>query len=293
MSAGIGSHEAAHAKVNLFLHVTGRRDDGYHLLDSLVVFAEVADRLGVVPDPAQRLSVTGPFEPLLRGGGEDNLVLRAARRLAAEAAAPMPGAHLTLEKHLPVASGIGGGSADAAATLRLLRRFWPEMGIDDERLHELAAELGADVPVCLSQRPVRMQGVGEVLSPAPELPGLGMVLINCGEAVATASVFHAREPGFSRPASLPRGWPDAVSLAAGLAALWNDLEAPAHRICPTIGDVLSALRAMPGCRLARMSGSGATCFGLFDDPEVAVRATASRRWPAGWWVWSGGLHRPV
>ena len=293
MSAGIGAHEAAHAKVNLFLHVTGRRDDGYHLLDSLVVFAGVADRLAVVPDPVQRLSVTGPFEPLLRGGGEDNLVLRAARRLAAEAAVPLPGAHLTLEKHLPVASGIGGGSADAAAALRLLRRFWPDIGIDDARLHDLAAELGADVPVCLSQRPVRMQGVGEVLSPAPALPGLGMVLINCGEAVATASVFRGRKPGFSSPAALPRGWPDTAALAAGLAALSNDLEAPAHRICPAIGDVLSALRAMPGCRLARMSGSGATCFGLFDDPEAAMRATAAHRWPAGWWVWSGGLHRPV
>ena len=125
MSAGPGSHEPAHAKVNLFLHVTGRREDGYHLLDSLVVFAGAADRLGVVPDPLQRLSITGPFEPLLRDGGADNLVLRAARRLAAEAAVPVPGAHLTLEKHLPVASGIGGGSADAAAALRSACRSGP------------------------------------------------------------------------------------------------------------------------------------------------------------------------
>ncbi len=279
--------------MNLSLHVTGRRDDGYHLLDSLVVFAGAADRLGVVADPLQRLSVTGPFEPLLRGDGEDNLVLRAARRLAAVAAVAVPGAHLTLEKHLPVASGIGGGSADAAAALRLLRRFWPDIAVDDDRLHGLAAGLGADVPVCLSQRPARLQGVGDVLSPAPALPGLGMALINCGQAVATASVFRAREPGFSPPASLPRGWSDTASLAAGLAALSNDLEAPALRICPAIGDVLSALRALPGCRFARMSGSGATCFGLFDDPPAALRATAARNWPAGWWVWSGALHRPV
>ncbi len=292
MSVGVALHEAAHAKVNLFLHVTGRRDDGYHLLDSLVVFAGAADRLAVAPDRHSRLTVTGPFEPLLRGGG-DNLVLLAARRFAAAATLAMPGVHLTLEKHLPVASGIGGGSADAAAALRLLRRYWPDAVIDDARLHELAAGLGADVPVCLSQRPMRMQGVGELLSPAPHLPALGMALINCGEAVATAAVFRVREAGFSRPAALPRGWPDAASLAADLAALSNDLEPPAQRICPAIGDVLSALRALPGCRFARMSGSGATCFGLFDDPQAAARATAGRLWPPGWWVWSGALHRPV
>jgi 4-diphosphocytidyl-2-C-methyl-D-erythritol kinase len=281
--------EKAHAKVNLFLHVTGRRDDGYHLLDSLVVFAGVADRLTVMPGPDLHLSLAGPFGAGLREDSEDNLVLRAARRLAAEAAHPVPGAHLTLEKHLPVASGIGGGSADAAAALRLLRRFWLLGAVDASRL---ASSLGADVPVCLASRPARMQGIGDILLDAPLLPAMGMVLVNCGEAVSTQAVFRARAPGFREPAELPRGWSDARSLAESLSLLSNDLEAAALKFCPAIGDVLSMLRALPGCRLARMSGSGATCFGLFDNPATAKVAISEKGWPSHWWTWSGGLHQP-
>jgi len=297
------AQENAHAKVNLFLHVTGRRDDGYHLLDSLAVFPDIADRLSIAPDPQLRLSLSGPFGPQLGGPGShagsgDNLVLRAARALAASCpggTAGLPGAHLALEKHLPVASGIGGGSADAAAALRLLRRFWL-LEIDDERLRAVAAGLGADVPVCLDQRPARMGGVGEILRPAPSLPDLGMVLVNCGDAVATQAVFRAREPGWRPEAELPPGWSDAASLASSLALLSNDLENAACRLCPEIETVLQALRRLPGCRFVRMSGSGATCFGLFDTPRAATDALEDARvhgrLPARWWVWSGGLRRP-
>ena len=288
-AASLVHGEKAYAKINLFLHVTGRRDDGYHLLDSLAVFADVADRLTVGPCPELRMSLSGPFGAALRENAEDNLVLRAARRLAAEAAHPVPGAHLTLEKHLPVASGIGGGSADAAAALRLLRRFWSLGAVDASFLHAVASELGADVPVCLASRPARMQGVGDILLEAPTLPAIGMVLINCGDAVSTQAVFGAREPGFRQVAELPHGWSDATSLAASLSLLSNDLEAAARQLCPAIGDVLSVLRALPGCRLARMSGSGATCFGLFDDASAASLAMRKGGWPSHWWTWAGGL----
>ena len=299
--AEVGLHEIAHAKVNLFLHVTGRRGDGYHLLDSLVVFAEAADRVSVTPDERLRLSLSGPFAAKLPAAGspgsDDNLVLRAARRLAAASGDAdlqrLAGAHLTLDKHLPVASGIGGGSADAAATLRLLRRFWSLGTVDDARMHDLAAGLGADVPVCLAQRPARMRGVGEILHAAPALPALGMVLVNCGLPVATSAVFRAREPGSSAEATLPDGWTDAAALAADLARLSNDLEAAACRLFPAIGEVLSMLDGLPGCRLARMSGSGATCFGLFDTAQSARDALEGAALPAHWWSWAGGLHRPA
>ena len=299
---GIEGGEVAHAKVNLFLHVTGRRDDGYHLLDSLVVFADAADELRVSADDRLRLSLSGPFAAKLpeagSAQGDDNLVLRAARALAAAAgqvglACQVGGAHLTLEKRLPVASGIGGGSADAAAALRLMRRFWSLDAIDDVQLHRLAAGLGADVPVCLAQRPRRMQGVGEILGEAPALPALGMVLVNCGEPVATSSIFRAREPGFSATAELPDGWSSAASLAASLALLSNDLEPAACHLFPAIGGVLSVLRRLPGCRLARMSGSGATCFALFDDAPTAREALAGAGLPGDWWAWAGGLHHPA
>ena len=294
--------EVAHAKINLFLHVTGRRADGYHLLDSLVVFAEAADVVSVSPDQELDLTLSGPFAAKLPASGspgsDDNLVLRAARALAAATAdqerRELAGARLELAKHLPVASGIGGGSADAAATLRLMRRFWSLDSVDDARLHDLAAGLGADVPVCLGQRPAIMRGVGEILREAPALPPeLGLLLVNCGEPVATSAVFRARGSGFGTPAHLPAGWPDAAALATDLALLSNDLEEAACRLFPAIGEVLSRLAALPGCRLARMSGSGATCFGLFDTAQAARGALADARLPDHWWGWAGGLHRPA
>ncbi len=275
--------EAAPAKVNLFLHVVGRRADGYHLLDSLAVFPCVGDTLRAARDAAFSLALEGDFGGALQAE-PDNLVLRAARGLAA-LTGTQAGARLTLVKTLPVASGIGGGSADAAATLRLLARLWGVVA-DEAALHALALRLGADVPVCLTSRPARMGGVGEALSPAPDLPPFGMVLVNPGVAVATPSVFRARAGGFSDPAALPAGWPDAAAMARDLAALGNDLEIPAVALCPVIGEVLAALRATPGCLLARMSGSGATCFGVFADATEAGEAAGRVRRP-GWWAWGG------
>jgi 4-diphosphocytidyl-2-C-methyl-D-erythritol kinase len=277
--------EAAPAKVNLYLHVTGRRADGYHLLDSLVVFAEAADALEGAAAERLSLSVEGP-EAASLAAEPDNLVLRAARALAAAAGVPAA-ATLRLTKRLPVASGIGGGSADAAAALRLCARLWG-VRLPPGRMAELALSLGADVPACLASRPVRMGGVGEVLSVAPELPVFGLVLANPRVAVATPAVFRARTGGFRPPAVLPGGWDDAAAMARDLSALANDLQAAALSLCPVIGEVLAALAALPGARLARMSGSGATCFALFDDPDAARAAAALL--PEAWWRWGGGLY---
>lgn len=276
--------ETARAKVNLFLHVVGRRADGYHLLDSLAVFPGAADRLSAAPADALTLAVEGPGAAGL-GAGPDNLVLRAARALAS-AAGVEAGARLVLDKRLPVASGIGGGSADAAAALRLLARLW-DARLPTERLRDIAHGLGADVPVCLASRPARMGGVGERLQPAPLLPDCGMALLNPGVAVATPDVFRARGGAFSAMPVLPDAWPDAAAMAADLAGLRNDLEAPALPLCPVITDVLDWLRAQPGCLLARMSGSGATCFGLFADAGAAEAVAA--RAPAPWWAWGGAM----
>jgi 4-diphosphocytidyl-2-C-methyl-D-erythritol kinase len=273
----------APAKINLHLHVVGRRSDGYHYLDSLVVFAGVGDRLSVSAAPDLSLSVVGPFAAGLTAE-TDNLVLRAARGLADLAGVRATGA-LVLEKRLPVASGIGGGSADAAAALRLLRRFW---GVAPE-LDTLARDLGADVPVCLSEQSALMSGIGEVLARAPPLPQVGLVLVNPGVAVSTAAVFQARSDGFSEAACFPReGWADAAALVTDLRKTQNDLESPARLLVPAIADVLGVLARAPGCLLARMSGSGATCFGLFAAADPARRAAEGIR-RAGWWVWGGGL----
>lgn len=253
--------------------MTGRRADGYHTLDSLAVFAEVGDRLEAMPTPELSLTVEGPFAAALRGG--DNLVLRAARALA-----PGRGAALRLMKNLPVASGIGGGSADAAAALRLLARVWG-CGVPAG----VALTLGADVPVCLASLPARMGGVGEILAPAPGLPPFGMVLANPLVPVATPAVFAARTGAFSPPAALPAAWGSAEAMARDLRALRNDLEAPAISLCPMIGEVLAAIAAAPGCLLVRMSGSGATCFGLFATPAEARAAAATLT--RGWWAWGG------
>ncbi|GLR68484.1 4-diphosphocytidyl-2-C-methyl-D-erythritol kinase [Acidocella aquatica] len=272
----------APAKVNLFLHVTGKRADGYHLLDSLAVFPAVGDVVGVAPGEALTLSLSGRFGGVLRAE-PDNLLLRAARALR-----PDGHAALSLEKNLPVASGIGGGSADAAAALRLLARYW---GIKAP-LEEIALGLGADVPVCLDSKPARMGGIGEVLSPAPALPQFGMVLVNPGVAVPTPAVFRARRGGFTPPAELADRWADAAGMAADLARCTNDLQAAAIGIEPVIGEVLNALAELPGALLARMSGSGATCFALFATPAQAAAAAGGINQP-GWWCWGGGLYDPA
>ena len=277
--------ELAPAKVNLFLHVTGKRADGYHLLDSLAVFAGLADEVTYAPSGTLSLAVTGPFAAALSGEA-DNLVLRAARRLA-DAAGVRARAALTLHKRIPVASGIGGGSADAAATLRLLCREWG-VAPDAAELDRIAAGLGADIPVCLRDRPMRMRGVGEVLTPVPPLPECGLLLVNPGVKLATVAVFQARTGRFSPAAELPDQWDSAAAMAADLSRLTNDLEPPAIALVPAIGDVLTAIEATPGCLLARMSGSGATCFGIYANSRAA--ATASECLPRDdWWRWSGSL----
>ncbi len=237
------------------------------------------------PAPALTLSVGGPFGAAL-GEGADNLVLRAARALAERAATGM-GARLLLTKNLPIASGIGGGSADAAATLRLLARMW-RLGPPAVDLTALALALGADVPVCLRSRPARMRGAGERVQAGPLVPSGGIALINPGQPVETAEVFAARSGAFSAAADLRDRWHDIAMMAADLKTLRNDLQAPAIQLCPAIGTALAALAARPDCLLARMSGSGATCFGLFPTPEAAREAVKQLGMP-GWWSWGGPL----
>jgi 4-diphosphocytidyl-2-C-methyl-D-erythritol kinase len=276
--------EAAPAKVNLYLHVTGRRADGYHLLDSLVVFAGIGDTLSGVSADTLSLELRGPFAAGLITE-PDNLVLRAARLLASTAGIAR-GAALTLDKHLPVASGIGGGSADAAATLRLLCRLWQLPNAD--LLPELAAQLGADVPVCLGGQPTLMGGIGDRLEQAPVLPAGGLLLVNPGVAVTTADVFRARHGPWSQQAVLPPRWSDISAMAADLSELRNDLQPVAIKMQPSIGAVLAALDSTRGCLLTRMSGSGASCFGLYVDAETASRAAEALPDPS-WWRWSGPL----
>jgi 4-diphosphocytidyl-2-C-methyl-D-erythritol kinase len=281
--------EAAPAKVNLYLHVTGRRADGYHLLDSLAVFGPAADVVTAAPAAALSLALDGPFAAGLVTE-PDNLVLRAARALA-EAAGIEARAALTLTKRLPIASGIGGGSADTAAALRTLDRLWG-LGFGAARLAAIGASLGADVPVCVASRPARMGGVGELLSAAPALPACGLLLVNPGVALATPAVFRARAgSGFTPPADLPAGWADAAAMVRDLAVMGNDLETPAIALCPVIAEVLAALRGLPGCLLVRMSGSGATCFGLFATPAEARQSAGML--PEGWWYDAGGLYDPA
>ncbi len=269
--------ELAPAKVNLTLHVTGRRGDGYHLLDSLVVFPAVGDLIEAEPATGLSLSLGGPFGADLHSGA-DNLVMRAAELLRPEGVGP--GAALHLVKSLPVASGIGGGSSDAAATLRLLARFWGRPLPDRSAL----AGLGADVPVCLMPRSSRMRGIGELIEPV-DLPPFWTVLVNPGLPLATGTVFSGLASRDNAPMPDLPPMSSTDDLFDFLAAQRNDLEAPARREQPRIEVVLDAIAAVPGCALARMSGSGATCFGLFArDREALSAAEALRQAHPGWWV---------
>jgi len=286
-----GEVAAAPAKLNLSLAVLGRRPDGYHELESLVAFAGYGDCLEALPAETLSLSLDGPFAAPLAGEGAGNLVLRAARLLAEAAGVPAR-ARLRLTKRLPVAAGLGGGSADAAATLRLLSRLWGlELSTGD--LQGLGAMLGADVPVCLYGRPALLRGRGERLEAAPPLPAAWLLLVNPGDALLTATVFRARFGAFSRPAAWWRDPPaDAAALADRLSDRGNDLQAAAQRLCPAIDAVLAALAGTPGCLLGRMTGSGATCFGLYAgaaEAEAAAAALAATH-PA-WWVRAAPLLR--
>jgi 4-diphosphocytidyl-2-C-methyl-D-erythritol kinase len=266
----------APAKLNLSLHVVGKRIDGYHLLDSLVAFADIGDEILVAPNELLTLSIDGPFARELLET-PDNLVLRAARALG-ESLGLADGAKIRLTKNLPVASGIGGGSADAAATLRGLSKLWRAPVPAD-----LAAALGADVPVCVASRPAWMSGVGEIVEPVAPLPPWGVVLVNPGIALPTAKVFAARSGAFAPPLR-------AAPTLAFLAAAGNDLQAPAMSLVPAIADVLTGL-ARTGAPVVRMSGSGATCFALFADRGVADHAARALKSsaPSAWWIASGAL----
>lgn len=268
----------APAKINLTLHVTGQRGDGYHLLDSLVVFADVGDRVSVCPAVDWSLSLLGPMAPGLPRG-DANLVLRSARAMGGAPCA------ITLDKRLPVAAGLGGGSSDAAAVLRALHR------LDGRAVPENLLALGADVPVCMAPRPRRMSGIGEVLADVPPLPPLFAVLANAGVAVETPAVFAAlmQRQNAPMPPDLPE-WRDTEALVSWLGAMRNDLELPARLIAPAIGVTLARLGALAGARLARMSGSGATCYALFTTmTEAEEGARALRLAHPDWWIAASGL----
>jgi 4-diphosphocytidyl-2-C-methyl-D-erythritol kinase len=272
----------APAKINLYLHVTGKRADGYHLLDSLIVFAGAGDYIEAQAAGELSLTISGAMGHTLEAD-DDNLVLKAARALAAAGNVP-PYAAINLEKNLPVASGIGGGSADAAATLRVLAKLW-NLKIP---LEPIALSLGADVPVCLARKTRRMTGIGEILTNGPAMPDLGLVLINPGVPVPTKEIFAARKGPFSPAVIPPVAWRETKFLAADIADHKNDLQAPAIARVPEIAAVLETLHDDKKCLLARMSGSGATCFGIYENPAAAAMAAHTIR-RAHWWVWGGGL----
>lgn len=285
---------AAPAKINLTLRVVGRRPDGYHLIESLVVFAEIHDRIEVRPAEDLSLAIEGPFAPaLMDSDGRDNLVMRAAQALQ-QVLGERRGAAIRLAKHLPVASGIGGGSADAAATLRALCRLW-DVAMAEPELASIGLRLGADVPVCLNGRPALMTGIGETIEPLPPLPDFGMLLVNPGVPLSTQTVFRGRKGPFSAPglcAAAFEGLSDTGALARFLQQFDNDLARPAAELAPAIQDVLSAIEATPDCLVARLSGSGATCFGLYMD-EAAARTAAARVAAAhpAWWTAPTRLRR--
>jgi 4-diphosphocytidyl-2-C-methyl-D-erythritol kinase len=270
--------ELAPAKINLTLHITGQRADGYHLLDSLVVFADLGDRLTMTAAMTPALAVVGPMAAGVPAGPE-NLVLRAAQLMGVAL-------DIRLDKHLPAAAGIGGGSSDAAAVLRGVLALRPDKTLPLDN----GLSLGADVPVCLPARAARMRGIGEQVTPVNALPPLHAVLANPRVAVSTAMIFRtlARKDNPSMPADLP-SWADAAELAVWLAAQRNDMQEAAVAAVPVVGEVIAALAATQGCLLARMSGSGATCFGLFADADSAAEAAQSLA-GSGWWVKAVRLH---
>lgn len=274
--------EAAPAKINLALHVTGQRADGYHLLETLVTFTEAGDKIRIRNADADSFSISGPFGDLLRAGdGGDNLVT-SARDLLRDALAstgqPAPPVAIHLEKNLPVASGIGGGSADAAATLRGLLRHW-RAGIAPDMLASMALTLGADVPMCLESRSLIARGIGEDIEPLTELPELPLVLANPLKAVSTPEIFRRLQNKTNPPlpASATIGWMDF------LAQSRNDLQLPAQALLPEIGEIIGLL-SQEGAALVRMSGSGATCFGIFHSFDAAQNAeTSLRKKRPGWY----------
>lgn len=279
--------ERAPAKINLTLHVTGRRADGYHVLESLVAFSRSGDTLALVPGDRLELAVAGPTAPAA-GDPNANLVVKAAHNLAERVEGLKLGA-FRLVKNLPVAAGIGGGSSDAAAALRLLARH-NDLALDDPRLHDAAVATGADVPVCVSAKARMMRGIGETLGPVVDLPPLPVLIVNPRKALETKSVFAemkiavGAETHYGSHPEIASGL-SAEMLIAALKKGRNDMEDAACVLMPIIGDVLAILAAAPGCKLARMSGSGATCFALFPDCRAVAKAQRSiLAAHPNWWV---------
>ena len=279
--------EFAPAKVNLFLHVGPPGADGFHPLSSLMVFADIGDRLSCEPSARFTLELDGPMQGDAPPG-DDNLVARAARAIAARGGTGEPGVRLLLSKHLPAGAGLGGGSSDAAATLRLLRRAL-SLPILDQEMLELGAALGSDVPACIAGAPVLAQGRGERLSPAPRLPELPAVLVRPPVGSSTPAVYRAYDLEAVGPSAAPPPMPASLASAAETAAFLgstrNDLEAPAVTLQPLIGEALELLGRQPEALLVRMSGSGSACFALCGDAADAARL--ARRLAAGhpgWWV---------
>lgn len=269
--------DLARAKVNLFLHVGPVRDDGYHPLASLVAFADIGDRITVATADRLSLTVTGPFAQGLEGTGE-NLILTALRALGRAAGIGDPPVAVTLDKRLPIAAGLGGGSSDAGTALRLTRQVLA-LPIDDAALSRVAATVGADGPMCLFPRSAWAEGRGDALSPEPALPPLFAILVNPGVPSPTGAVYRAYDDGLSRTADRPTpplSW-EAGEVIAWLAAQRNDLQEPAVSMTPAIGETLTTVAALPGVILTRMSGSGATVFGLCRTQADAERAAAVLR----------------
>ena len=280
----------APAKINLYLHVTARRDDGFHLLDSLVAFADIHDTLTLSPAAGLSLEIDGPFAAGLKADA-DNLVMKAAAGLA-DITGGRKGARIRLSKRLPVAAGIGGGSADAAAGLKGLMALW-NVDPGEAPLQALALSLGADVPVCLDGRAAFMSGIGEHIQPSPALPECPVVLVNPNVVLSTPAVFKARAArttAFSAPGRFDHAPKDREEWIALLKSRSNDLSDAALALAPAIGNVLAALSECDGALMTRMSGSGATCFALFADPGEAARAAQrlARAHP-DWWVKAGSL----
>lgn len=281
----------APAKINLFLHVGPKRADGLHAIASLFVFADDGDRIRAAPSAALSLKVKGPFAAGLEGFPvEENLVWRAADALAREAGVGV-GASLVLDKRLPIAAGVGGGSADAAAALRALARLW-RLDIEAATLSRLAFDLGADVPACLQRRPVYVEGAGEIVTPGPRLPPLWVCLVNPRVETPTGPIFRAFDEAFPSPpppiVEKQPSFADPETLRAFLASTRNDLEPHAIDRQSVIGVARDFLAHCPGCLIARMSGSGATVYGLFAS-EAPAEAAQARADAEGWWAMAARL----
>lgn len=284
----------APAKINLFLHVTGRRDNGFHELESLVAFADIGDKIKIEPSNQFEFSINGLFAKSFQGndGFNQNSVLKAFHAFTRKADCKEFNIRIDLEKNLPLASGIGGGSADAAATIWGLQQLIAEIAIDARTLDDILLSLGSDVPVCYTSSPAIMRGIGDVLTHLSFLPELGIVLANPLKSCPTPDVYAHFKGPFKMPQTLPAAFKNGDELISFLSGCNNSLEASACKIVPSIKNVLSALTAEKGARIARMSGSGATCFALFDSLTEAQMASQNiARNNPDWWVKAGMLNR--